>query len=363
MATLSPCFDSLAGVHAPAMQIYTLDPLSDSRWDDLVLSHPRASVFHHTGWLQALAHTYGYQPIVLTSAPPGERLSDGIVFCEIKSWITRSRLVSLPFSDHCEPLLNESGDCLEFVNWTRAECRRRRWKYVEMRPLSSDSSACNSLVASHSYWFHTLDLKPSLEEIFRRLHKNSVQRRIQRAEREHLVYEAGRSEQLFDDFYRLLLITRRRHLMLPQPRTWFQNLMAWMGQDLTIRLARKDGVPIGAILTLRHGNTVVYKYGCSDEKLHHLAAMPFLFWKLIEESKAAGTERIDLGRTDIENEGLTTFKDRFGTTRKHLTYFRYPENTESSLTAADLTATRRVFSALPSVVLLWAGRLLYRHIG
>jgi CelD/BcsL family acetyltransferase involved in cellulose biosynthesis len=346
------------------MQIYTLDPLADSRWDDLVRSHPKASVFHHTGWLQALATTYGYRPIALTSTPAGNPLTDGIVFCEVKSWITGTRLVSLPFADHCEPLLKETADASEFSNWMRSECNRHKWKYVEMRPLSEQTNSVSSLVESQSYWFHLLDLTPPLEQIFRGLHKNSTQRRIQRAEREELSYETGRSEQLVNDFYRLLLITRRRHQLLPQPRAWFRNLIACMGQDVQIRLARKAGVPIAAILTLRHQKTVVYKYGCSNEKFHHLAAMPFLFWKLIEESKAAGAEQIDLGRTDLDNAGLTTFKDRFGAARKRLAYFRYPENAmKKSLIATHLPAAKRLISVLPDALLPWAGRLVYRHIG
>lgn len=80
------------------MQLYPIDPLLDSRWDDLVASHPRASAFHHKGWLEALAITYGYRPMALTSSPAGKPLSDGVVFCEVKSWITGNRLVSLPFT-------------------------------------------------------------------------------------------------------------------------------------------------------------------------------------------------------------------------------------------------------------------------
>jgi CelD/BcsL family acetyltransferase involved in cellulose biosynthesis len=364
MATLSPCIGPLASVDSAALQIYTLDPLSDSRWDDLVRCHPRASVFHRTGWLRALARTYGYEPIVLTSALPGERLTDGMVFCGVKSWITGSRLVSLPFSDHCEPLLNGAAGSMEFINWMRAECGPRRWKYVELRPLTWASQSDGALVASQSYWFHVLDLRRSLEEILRNLHKNSVQRRIQRAQREQLSYEIGCSDRLLDDFYRLLLITRRRHRALPQPRAWFQNLITCMGQDVQIRVARKEGIAVAAILTLRHGTTVVYKYGCSDHSFHYLAAMPFLFWKLIAESKAAGAAQIDLGRTDLENKGLATFKDRFGATRKRLTYLRYPETAgHSSFIAAKLPALRRLFTLVPDVLLPWAGQLVYRHIG
>lgn len=361
-------FGNPAGSRPPApnppMSLYTLDPMLDSRWDDLVASHPGASVFHHKGWLQALAGTYGYRPIVLTSTPPGERLSDGIAFCEVRSWITGSRLVSLPFADHCEPLLNEIEDFCEFAAWMRTECRRHKWKYVELRPLSWEMDSDCPLAASQSFWFHTLNLAPSLDQIFRNLDKNCIQRRIRRAERAHLSYESGCSEELLQDFYRLLMITRRRHQLLPQPLAWFRNLLACMSPGVEIGMARKDGVPIATILTLRHRGTVVYKYGCSDENFHHLAGMPFLFWKLIEDSRIAGAEQIDFGRTDLENDGLTRFKDQFGTTRRRLTYFRYPESTKKRWVAASkLPAARRLFSVLPDALSSRAGRLLYRHIG
>jgi hypothetical protein len=346
------------------MQLYTLDPMEDTRWDDLVASHPRASVFHQKGWLKALAGTYGYRPIVLTRTPPGEQLSDGIVFCEVKSWITGSRLVSLPFADHSEPLLNQSNDSFELTEWMRTECRGHNWKYIELRPLSCGMHWDYPLVASQSYWFHTLDLTPSLDQVFRNLHKNCMQRRIRRAEREQLSYEKGCSEGLIDDFYRLLMITKRRHHLLPQPRAWFRNLVACMSPNVEIRLVRKDSIPIAAILTLKHRSTVVYKYGCSDEKFHHLAGMPFLFWKLIKECKTAGAEQIDFGRTDLENDGLIRFKDRLGTTRRRLTYFRYSESTrETDVPVSDLHAMRGLFSVLPDALSSRAGDLVYRHIG
>ena len=346
------------------MQLHILDPTLDSRWDDLVGSHSRASVFHQSGWLKALAMTYGYRPLVLTSTPEGRPLSDGVVFAEVKSWITGSRLVSLPFADHCEPLLDGAGDLFDLSAWIGAECQIHDWKYVELRPLSWELRSDALLEPSHSFWFHTLNLTQSIGQIFDSFHKNCIQRRIWRAERAQLSYEKGCSEEILGDFYRLLMITRRRHQLLPQPLAWFQNLIACLGPNLDIRVVRKDGAPIAAILTLRHGFNVVYKYGCSDESSHHLAAMPFLFWKLIEESKAEGAEQIDFGRTDLDNEGLIAFKDRFGTTRRRLTYLRYPESeADKSAVVPQLPAARRLFSVLPDALSSRAGRLLYRHIG
>lgn len=347
-----------------AMPLYSLNPILDSRWDDLVASHPKASAFHHRGWLQALAATYGYRPIVLTSTPPGVALADGIAFCEVKSWITGSRLVSLPFSDHCEPLMNEGGGPLDLTKWMRIERRQNKWEFVELRPLLWKMSPECCLVESQSFWCHTLNLAPTLEKIFSSLHKDCIQRRIRRAEREHLSYERGRSEELLNEFYRLLVITRRRHHLLPQPRAWFRNILAFMNPDVEIRLARRDGVAVAGMLTLRHGHTVIYKYGCSDAALHHLAGMPFLMWKLIEESKMAGADLIDFGRTDLDNQGLMEFKNRLGTTCKRITYLRYPGNArKGSVVESYLPTARRLFSVMPDAITSIAGRVAYRHIG
>lgn len=345
------------------MTLHTLNPLFDSRWTDLTDHHPSASVFHQRGWLEALSRTYGYEPLVLTSAPEGRPLSNGIAFCRVSSWITGTRLVSLPFADHCDPLVSCPGDLPEFAKWLRAECDRRAWKYVELRPMFCGEES-GLFTRDQTYFLHTLDLSPTLEQIFRSLHKDSIQRRIRRAEREGLTYETGCSEQMVQEFYHILVMTRKRHQVPPQPRAWFRNLVECMGDKIQIRLARKNGTPIAAMLTLRHRSSVVYKYGCSDERSHNLAGMPFLFWRLIEESKASAAEEIDFGRSDLDHEGLINFKDRFGTTRRVLNYYRYPQAAKRATSSGwGPRAMRRIFSVLPDSILPAVGRVLYRHMG
>jgi lipid II:glycine glycyltransferase (peptidoglycan interpeptide bridge formation enzyme) len=270
----------------------------------------------------------------------------------------------LPFADHSEPLVADGTDVFKLKEWIRVQCIEQHHKYVENRPLSWKVEPNSPLAAGQSFWFHTLSLEPSTEQLFRGLHKSCFQRRIRRAEHEQLSYEKGRSVELIDDFYKLLLITRRRHQLLPQPRAWFQNLVSCMSPNVEIRLARKDGKPIASILTLSHRGTVVYKYGCSDEEFHRLGAMPLLFWRLIEESKAAGFEQIDFGRTDLGNAGLIEFKDRLGASRRQITYLRYPKDlNRRGVVEKCLPLMRPLFSVLPDALSSLAGRMLYRHIG
>jgi hypothetical protein len=92
--------------------------------------------------------------------------------------------------------------------------------------------------------------------------------------------------------------------------------------------------------------------------------MPFLFWKLIEECKATGAESLDFGRSETDNEGLVTFKDKFGTNKRTLTYYRYPQiQKQNAGSWGDSALARRMFSILPDGVLSMAGKVLYRHIG
>src|SRR5437879_7577179 len=103
------------------------------------------------------------------------------------------------------------------MDWLGASRHRKRWKYIELRPLCLDErSRTPDLTKSESFSLQTLDLSPSLDTLFHNFHKSCVQRKIYRAEREHLTYEEGRADTFLKKFYDLLLITRRRHRLPPQ---------------------------------------------------------------------------------------------------------------------------------------------------
>jgi hypothetical protein len=168
---------------------------------------------------------------------------------------------------------------------------------------------------------------------------------------------------MLKDFYKLLVLTRGRHCLPPQPYVWFRNLIDCMGEALDIRVAYKSNLPIGAILTLRFRNTIYYKYGCSDAKFHNLGAMPALLWRTIQESKAAGSEEFDLGRSESTNKGLIAFKNHWASEHARFSYWRYPASNHVPLTEGwKLRLAKRAFACMPTRVLTLAGRLTYRHI-
>jgi len=346
-----------------ASQIFRLDPLTDPRWSEFAASQPRAGIFHTKAWLNALQKTYSYEPIAYTSTPPDSPLTHGLLFCRVKSWVTGRRLVSLPFSDHCEPLVDSVDQLNELLAPAQTELRARQIKYIDIRPLSLSFSEATP--GAESYFIHLLDLRPALDELYKKLHGDSIRRKIQRAEREKLTLEVGSSEQMLSEFYQLHVITRQRQHVPPHPLRWFRNVLDCLGNDAQIRIARKDGTAIASIFTLSFKQKMVYKYGCSDAHSHNLGGMQFLFWHLIRYSKEQGFVELDFGRSECANTGLVTFKDRWGTKRQLLTYLRYPPREPSTEQDPSMMMKlgKKVFSHCPQGVLRLAGNLLYPHVG
>lgn len=349
------------------MKCYQIDPMADPRWVEFVEKHPSASVFHTVGWLETLRSTYGYEPIVFSTSPPNEELKNGLAFCRVKSWLTGNRLVSLPFSDHCEPLCETAEELNFLLRNLQSVVGQERWKYAEMRPAGLSFTQMGDGIeflpaASHS--LHILDLRPELADVFDSLDKDSVQRRIGRAGRAGLLEKCGRSDDLLRDFYALFVNTRSRHRLPPIPFSWFRNLVRLQGEALQIRLAYEGKVPIAGILTLQFRKTVYYKYGCSDARFNRLGAIPWLLWKAASAAKTNGALEFDLGRTEEGNEGLLAFKNHWVSQPRKLQYWKFP-GTHSPVAAEDwkLRLAKRVFSVMPDRLLTITGNLIYRHIG
>src|SRR5579884_1210287 len=122
--------------------------------------HSGATVFHTAGWLEALTRTYGYRAAAITTSEPGSELSNGLVYCYVDSWFTGRRIVSVPFSDHCTPLVSNDHEWAFLLNHLASECRRRNGEYVEIRPqVRMPDGLVEGYAPAARFYQHRLDLR------------------------------------------------------------------------------------------------------------------------------------------------------------------------------------------------------------
>ena len=174
----------MSGCPSYQANVHEIDPTSDERWDHFVQTQPRASIFHSRAWLESLRNTYGYMPRAVTTSAPGSALTNGLPFCEINTFLGKRRLVSLPFSDHCQPLVQYEEQLANLTEYLEHKRKEEKWDYVELRPIVSALVAGSGFEKSHSFVLHKLNLQRTTEDLFSSFHKNRVQRKVRRAEKE-----------------------------------------------------------------------------------------------------------------------------------------------------------------------------------
>ena len=213
------------------MTVYEIDPIGDERWDEFLQKHTDASIFHTRGWLEALRQTYDYKPVAFTTSPPGQPLTNGFPFCQISSWLSGSRLVSLPFSDHCAPLVESSDELTHLLTYLQEKLGAEKWSYIEIRPTDSVVTGAHSFWEKQEFSSSTnWTCVPALMRSFR------ISIEIACREKFSALHERGsltRKEdqtRLLTKFYHLLLMTRRRHGLPAQPVDWFRNILACVGR-------------------------------------------------------------------------------------------------------------------------------------
>lgn len=339
-----------------------LNPLQLADWDQRMAAHPQAAFFHGAAWARVLTDTYGYAPVYLATSQP-DGLSGVLPLMEVDSWLTGRRGVSLPFTDECEPLCGDRDTFQKLFQHALKLGRERGWKYVECR---GGEAFFRGDPASLEHYTHCIKIKlPADENLLFAGLDGPVRRAIRKAEKAGVKVEVSRELTAMKVFYSLLVKTRKRHGLPPQPFSLFQNifrhvLLPNMG---VVIVARKEHTPVGAAVYFQWGNRAIYKYGASDERYQHLRGNNLVMWEAVKWCRRQGLDGLHLGRTSLANAGLRKFKLGWGAEEGKIAYYKFDLRRQQFVVEQDETEGwhNRVFRSAPVLASRLAGRLLYRH--
>ena len=196
----------------------------------------------------------------------------------------------------------------------------------------------------------------------------SARRAIRKAEREGLTIRVATDEAAMREFYRLTVLTRRKHGLLPQPWRFFRNIhkhhmAAGAGYLL---LAEHNGVVIAGDLLLHFRDELTYKFNASDPQYLHLRPNNLLLWHAMKTGADLGCRSLDLGRCEEDNEGLRRFKLLWGSREEDLSYYYYPaNNSNGGLLSNHIARTGLALFVkyAPTAALQRAGTMLYGNFG
>jgi CelD/BcsL family acetyltransferase involved in cellulose biosynthesis len=344
------------------LNVVCVDPRTDSVWSRLV-ERSASSVFHSPSWIQVLSDTYGWEPSAYVVLDDRGEPRAGIPFCRISD-VLGDRIVALPFSDYCDPLVSDPDT----------------WRLLTDRllpMLCPISVRClhNSLpladerftLVKRAKW-HGLDLRPDSETLWRGI-DDSAHRAIRKSQREGIRVRTAQSEQELRIFFEMHLKVRKyKYGLLAQPFSFFQNIWRHFVQNKKgFLLLAVDGDKILAgDFFLEWKQTLYYKFNASViEDLSH-RPNDLLIWEAIQCAKLRSFTVLDLGLSDWDQEGLVRYKRKFGTQEKTISFLRCAPNgstTPAENEMRDLLAkltTRFTDQLVPDPVTERAGEDLYR---
>jgi CelD/BcsL family acetyltransferase involved in cellulose biosynthesis len=344
------------------VSIICIDPQTDLRWRRLVERH-KSDVFHAPEWMRVLARTYDFDIQALVVLDEVGEPRSGIAYCQIED-MRSPRIVSLPFSDFCDPLVtnHDDWDCLMDKLSVEGHPITMRCLHNDI-PLSDRGLS----VVNRAKW-HSVDLRADLDAIWKDLH-SSARRAIRKAEREGVIVRIAEREEELRAFFELHLRVRKyKYHLVAQPYRFFANIWEQFieKQKGTLMVAVVGDEIIGGVLFLEWQDKLYYKFNASDANQISRRPNDLMIWEGIKYGKARGYTYLDFGLSDWDQEGLVRYKRKFATAEKTISFLSHTPN--GSLPPQEmevrhfLTQLTDLFTeeAVPDHVTERAGEILYR---
>ncbi|MGZ3853459.1 MAG: lipid II:glycine glycyltransferase FemX [Flavisolibacter sp.] len=352
--------------------ITIVDPIKDSRWDKFVENHPFGWIVHLSGWKTVLENSFphikGHYLALLD--PQSNELIAGLPIFEVRSWLTGSRLVSIPFATICDPLVSNTQEMEVLLNEGTRLLEKLKFSFLEIKTLRTTLLIDNKNFADQCYFKHNyLELSEGPEALWKNFNYKAVRYEINKAQKHKLVIRVASSENDFLSFYKLYTLTRKRLGLPSQPYLFFKTIWDTFSPagNVTILLAELEKNIIAAHLLLQFNGRVSAEAVGWDISYSKASPNHFLFWEGIKLACEKGFRVYDFGRTSLNNQPLLDFKKRWGTQIIDLHSFYYPIKSHRRVVNREASKSYRLVrfacQRAPESIYPLIGKFCYRHIG
>jgi CelD/BcsL family acetyltransferase involved in cellulose biosynthesis len=346
----------------PASGMVSVDPLADAAWGDLLGRATASTIFHHPAWLRLIHDHYGYSMSAWCLTGTDGRLAAGIPLALLNSRLTGARLIALPFSDSCPPLLDPSAgvDMSRLAAGAASACAQLGLA-LEVRGALSGSPEGTVI---ERFVQHQLVLEPDVDRVVQGFTKAQVLRGVAKARRDGVTIEHRTDREGLARFYRLHTATRRHQGVPTQPRRFILGFSELFDAGLGfVLLARHQERDIAAAVFFTAGGTLTYKFGASDRRFLSLRPNNLLFMEAIRWGCEHEQQELDFGRTYHDNHGLRAFKKTWGAIESPLEFTYFGGDAPSLEGGRARRAMSAVIKHAPPSLGRLIGQTLYRHFG
>jgi Acetyltransferase (GNAT) domain len=227
--------------------------------------------------------------------------------------------VCLPFSDYCDPLVDDASSWKELVEPLLLINAPVRFRCLRNALVAHDTRFTLCRTAK----WHGIDLTRSEDKLWAGL-SGQARQNIRRARQSRVVIREGGSIEDTQIFHRMHSHTRKtKYRLLAQPFAFFENLhnMFVQGDRVTVLIAELDGAPLAGIFLLQWQNVLYYKFNASVDQ--RCRPNDLLVWHAMLFGHRRGLRMLDFGLSELEQPGLVRYKRKFATEERDICFFEW----------------------------------------
>ena len=319
-----------------ALRIVEIDPLRDPRWDAFVRSRPDRLVFHHAAWLDVLQRGYRRAPACLACQGQKGELLGVLPLCEAPGLLSGRRLVSLPHTPIAGPL-SSGGAVTTALLEAAVDRAAATGASLQVKAGRAELAGLPAgLVGEAWSTTYVRELPGPGEQLRFGASRNHARLKwaMNKALREGVTAREASSEDDLRAWYRIYLATMRYHAVPPRPLAFFEALWTSLRPDGLMRLLlaeRREAAGtrlIAGSIFLTAGATVFYAFNGCRRSDFDLRPNYLIQWRALEDACEAGYRWYDFGEADPGQEGLATFKRKWGTRACALHRYYFPAGRE-----------------------------------
>lgn len=338
------------------------DPRSDPAWARLARG-PRAHLFLAPPWLRAVTGTYGFEARCRMLLGADGEARAGLAWVPVSDMLGE-RVISLPFSDHGTPIVDD-GDTWDLLVEGLAGAVAPYTVRCFEEALSGGVPA--GLDPRGTAAWHGTRVDPDRDAMFARLSRHA-RRNVRIAQRAGVTVRASTGLDAVRAFHTLHRRLRRdKYGLLAQPWAFFERIWAEFTASggIVTALAEVDGRPVAGAVFLQWGDVLYYKFGASLRE--HLDVRPndAVFWAGLTCAADRGATLLDWGLSDLDQPGLIDYKRKWASQERTLMTLRgggdaAPDVSEQRALLTRLTGLL-TGPEVPDAVTSRGGELLYRY--
>jgi serine/alanine adding enzyme len=380
----------------------TIKPYNEEHktlWDNYVMQHPKATLFHLIPWKNIIEKTYGHKTCYLIAIgktedkitigryaePKPERPTVQVVgilpLVHLKHFFFGNSLISIPFFDMGgiladnedieKTLLKEAirlGKKLKADNIELRHPRRLSWfdsNEVQQSTENAQSATRNVSFVTKSHKVRMLLDLPEFSESLMKSFKSKLRSQIKKPLKEGLYPKVGGIE-LLEDFYKVFSINMRDLGSPVHSKTLIRNVLEEFPDHAKIVMVYKSGQAVACSMVVGFKDTLENPWASALKGYSRLSPNMLLYWSMLEHACDNGYAYFDFGRSSPD-EGTYKFKKQWGTKPAplfwHYIFLKGNPGDLGNSERSKLNNAVQYWQKLPVLVTKVIGPRIRKHIG